>query len=89
MQSGVTKSCSFNNIPVSDNVEEAIHTKRSPIITQSATPAINTDITDVAHIVGLAQNITSMTSGLTGTPVQGATLRIDFTDNGTARTITW
>lgn len=64
-------------------------TKRAPAITQSATPAINTDITDVAHITGLAQAITSMTSSLTGTPVEGDTLRIDITDNGTARAITW
>lgn len=64
-------------------------TKRAPAITQSATPAINTDITDVAHITGLAQAITSMTSSLTGTPVEGDTLRIDITDNGTARGITW
>lgn len=64
-------------------------TKRAPAVTQSATPAINTDITDVAHITGLAQAITSMTSSLTGTPVEWDTLRIDITDNGTARAITW
>lgn len=64
-------------------------TKRAPAITQSATPTINTDITDVAHITGLAQAITSMTTNLTGTPVEGDTLRIDITDNGTARAITW
>lgn len=64
-------------------------TKRAPTITQSATPTINTDLTDVAHIVGLAQDITSFTTNLSGTPVQGDTLRIDITDNGTARAITW
>ncbi len=64
-------------------------TKRAPTITQSATPTINTDVTDVAHIVGLAQAITSMTTNLTGTPVQGDMLRIDFTDDGTGRGITW
>lgn len=64
-------------------------TNRAPVITQSATPAINTDITDVAHIVALAQAITSMTSSLTGTPVEGDELRIDITDNGTARAISW
>ena len=64
-------------------------TKRCPVITQSATPAINTNITDVAHIVGLAQDITSMTTNLSGTPVEGDELRIDITDNGTARAITW
>lgn len=64
-------------------------TRRAPVVTQSATPAINTDVTDVAHITGLAQAITSMTSSLTGTPVEGDQLRIDITDNGTARAITW
>lgn len=64
-------------------------TRRAPAVTQSATPTINTDNTDVAHITGLAQAITSMTTNLTGTPVEGDTLRIDFTDNGTARAITW
>ena len=64
-------------------------TRRAPVVTQSATPAINTDVTDVAHITGLAQAITSMTSSLTGTPVEGDQLRIDITDNGTAHAITW
>lgn len=63
--------------------------KRAPPITQSATPIINTDITDVAHITGLAQAITSMTTNLTGNPQEGDTLRIDITDNGTARAITF
>lgn len=30
-----------------------------------------------------------MTTNLTGTPVEGDMLRIDITDNGTARAITW
>jgi hypothetical protein len=64
-------------------------TKRAPTVTQSATPTINTDVTDVAHITGLAQAITSMTTNLSGTPVEGDVLRIDITDNGTARAITW
>lgn len=64
-------------------------TARAPTVTQSATPTINTDVTDVAHIVGLAQAITSFTTNLTGTPVEGDRLRIDITDNGTARAITW
>lgn len=63
--------------------------KRAPTVTQAAAPTINTDNTDVAHITGLAQAITSMTTNLSGTPVQGDTLRIDITDNGTARAITW
>lgn len=57
--------------------------------TQSATPAINTDVTDVSHITALAQAVTSFTTNLTGTPVAGQRLIINITDNGTARGITW
>lgn len=62
-------------------------TPRAPTITQSATPTINTDITDYAEITGLAQNITSFTTNLSGTPVKGDKLWISVTDNGTARTL--
>lgn len=55
----------------------------------SATPAINTDSYDVVHITAQSAAITSFTSSLTGTPIEGDTLRIDITDNGTARAITW
>lgn len=64
-------------------------TTRFVTVTQSATPAVNTDITDVASITGLAQAITSVTTNLTGTPVSGQYLMIQITDNGTARAITW
>lgn len=64
-------------------------TRRFVTVTQSATPAINTDNTDIASITGLAQAITSMTSSLTGTPVTGDYLMVQITDNGTARAITW
>lgn len=57
-------------------------------VTQSATPAINTDNMNVASITGLAQAITSMTTNLTGTPVDGQTLIIRITDNGTPRAFT-
>lgn len=55
----------------------------------SATPAINTDTTDLFTITALAAAITSMTSSLTGTPVEGQKLVIRIKDNGTARAITW
>jgi hypothetical protein len=57
-------------------------------ITSSATPAINTDITDIFVITALAVNITSMTSGLTGTPTEGDLLWIAITGTAT-RTIAW
>ena len=64
-------------------------TRRVVTVTQSATPTINTDNTDIAHITGLAQAITSMTTNLSGTPVNGDSLIISITDDGTGRAITW
>lgn len=63
--------------------------RRAPTITQAAAPAINTDVTDLAIISGLAQNITSLSTNLTGTPYDGQLLEIRIRDNGTARTITY
>ena len=55
----------------------------------SATPSINVDTVDQYNITALAIAITSMTSGLTGTPLDGQKLLIRVKDNGTARVITW
>lgn len=57
--------------------------------TPGATPTINTDNYDAVHLTGLNTAITSMTTNLSGTPAEGDMLRIDFTDDGTARAITW
>jgi len=64
-------------------------TKRTLALSaNSATPAIDTDNYDVVHITAQTAAITSLTSGLTGTPVDGDTLRISIT--GTAAVaITW
>jgi len=62
---------------------------RTNTTSSSATPSINTDTTDVFTITAQAEAITSMTTNLSGTPVNGQTLVIRFKDNGTARAITW
>lgn len=54
-----------------------------------ATPTTNTDNVDIINFTGLATAITSMTTNLSGTPVDGDLLEFRFTDNGTARAITW
>lgn len=54
-----------------------------------ATPSINTDNCDVAAFTGLAAAITSMTTNLSGTPVEPDTLIMWLTDNGTARALTF
>lgn len=64
------------------------NTKRLVAVTQSATPAINSDNMDIASITALAQAITSMSSGLSGTPVNGDMLMVQITGTAT-RTIAW
>lgn len=54
-----------------------------------ATPSMDTDNYDLFKFTGLTAAITSMTANLTGTPNDGDQLSIRFTDNGTARAITW
>jgi hypothetical protein len=54
----------------------------------SATPAINTDNYDVVHITAQTAAITSFTTNLTGTPVDGDTLRISITGSSGAA-IAW
>ena len=55
----------------------------------SATPTINSDNTDLHSITALATAITSMTTNLSGTPVNGQKLLIRILDNATGRAITW
>jgi hypothetical protein len=55
----------------------------------SATPAINTDSYDTVVITGQVLDITSMTSGLTGTPVNGQRLWISFTASAGTPAIAW
>lgn len=61
--------------------------KRVVVVTQSATPTINTDNGDIFQITGLAQAITSFTTNLSGTPVAWDMMMIQITDNGTSRTL--
>lgn len=64
-------------------------TSRITTITSHATPTINTDNCDCVTITAQAEAITSMTSGLSGTPTNFQKLIIRIKDNGTARAITW
>lgn len=61
--------------------------KRVATVTQSATPSINVDTSDVSVISGLAQAITGVTVTGTGKPEQQHTIKLK--DNGTGRAITW
>lgn len=64
-------------------------TKRTGTTASSATPTINTDNVDRYTITALAAAITSFTTNLSGTPVDGDSLVIRIKDDGTARAITW
>lgn len=66
-------------------VSKRVVTSNAP----GATPTWNTDNVDRQKFTGLAADITSMTSSLSGTPVDGDELWVYFKDNGTARAITW
>ncbi len=63
-------------------------TKRSGTTTSSATPTINTDNVDFYSLTAQTADITSFTTNLTGTPVEGDTLWIAITGTA-ARAITW
>ncbi len=54
-----------------------------------ATPSTNSDNDDIASFTGLDTAITSMTTNLSGTPVDGDLLEFRFTDDGTPRAIAW
>lgn len=64
-------------------------TKRITALTSHATPTINTDNCDCVDITALAENITNMSTNLSGTPTNKQELLFQIKDNGTARTIAW
>lgn len=64
-------------------------TKRVTTITSHATPTVNTDNCDVVTITAQAEDITSMTTNLSGTPTNFQTLVYRILDNGSSRAITW
>ncbi|MCK9602565.1 MAG: hypothetical protein M0R06_26190, partial [Sphaerochaeta sp.] len=63
-------------------------TKRVGSTTSHATPTINTDNVDIYQLTAQAENITSFTTNLSGTPTDGQLLWIQITGTA-ARTITW
>lgn len=74
---------------VSLKPEQTFIAPRTDTVASSATPSINTDTTDIFTVTALATAITSMTTNLTGAPVNGQKLTVRIKDDGTARAITW
>ena len=79
----VIPSISSTNTLTNKRVTPRLSTEAS-----SATPTINTDNVDTHTVTALTANITSMTSGLSGTPTNGQRLIIRITGTA-ARTIAW
>lgn len=65
-------------------------TKRVDVLSApGATPTFNTDNYDEIRLTSLGTAITNLSTNVTGTPQDGDTLIIQFTDNGTARTLSF
>lgn len=81
----VIPSISSTNTLTNKRMTRRLTTTNAP----GATPTTNTDNVDIMNFTGLGAAITSMTTNLSGTPVDGDLLEFRFTDDGTARGITW
>lgn len=66
-----------------------VRNPRLTTIVSSATPSVNTDVTDAVTITALATPITSMTTNLTGSPTNFAKLLYRIKDAGVAEAIAW
>jgi hypothetical protein len=89
---GTSKTSPTGNIVGTSDTQTLTNKWMQPrvlALTNSATPAINTDNYDTVVITGQILDITSMTSGLTGTPVNGQTLSISITGSAGTPTIAW
>lgn len=75
--------------PTIDTIASTRINPRETTETSSATPTINTDNTDIHTITALATDITSFTTNLSGTPVDGQKLIIRIQDSGSGQTIAW
>lgn len=90
--SNISASGTFtaNNITASGTVTSTKGlVARTTTETSSATPTINTDNTDIHTITALGADITSFTTNLSGTPVNGQKLIVRIKDDGTSRAIAW
>lgn len=85
----LTTPRTINGVSFNGSANIVIVDRNTTTNAPGATPSINTDTTDHANFTGVAANITSMTTNLTGTPSTGQKLMIRFVSDATPRTITW
>lgn len=83
-----TASDTLAAIAATQTLTNKRHTRRTGTVASSATPTINSDNVDMYLITAQTETITSFTTNLSGTPVQGDTLWIAITGTA-ARAITW
>lgn len=85
-----TKFYAFDGKQHADAINALLHGQpRTASTTSSATPAINVDACTQFNITAQAVAITSLSSGITGTPTDGQKLVVRIKDNGTAQAITY
>ena len=77
------------NVTASGTISSSRINPRETTEASSATPTINTDNTDIHTITALEDDITSFTTNLSGTPVDGQKLIIRIQDSGSGQTIAW
>lgn len=80
--SGVSKKVTLMN------AMKAVSSRVTTIVS-AAEPTVNTDNCDYVTITALATAITSMSTNLSGTPVNFQKLVFRIKDDGTARAINW
>ena len=78
----------FTTLTTAQTLTSKRITRRVVSVSSHTTPTLNTDITDVFRVTALTEDITSMTTNLTGTPVEGDELQIEITGTA-ARAIAW
>jgi hypothetical protein len=77
------------NAAVATLTNKRITKRVNDISAPGATPTLAWDSYDVIILRDINTAITSMSSGITGTPTQGQPWVVRFKDDGTGRAITW
>lgn len=78
---GLTSTQTLTN----KRITARVNTANAP----GATPTINVDSYDQINFTGINAAITSLSSGISGTPTDAQQIILRFKDDGTARSITW
>lgn len=89
VSAGTTSTSVVTNAATQTLTNKRITPRVTSISSNSATPTINTDNCDFVSLTGQTNNITSMTTNLSGTPTNGQRLWIAMTASSGTPTVTW